>query len=209
MLPPVHWETLSCLSPQVIVGAFARIVRAVFFEYALEYFHVTGSHIDDLEANVESGWVNVIVATPFTTRDEIQGCFVGNICCELNTQSKILPAGNFLLAVKFKSSRADIGKITNDLLGRIIQDLHVVGKVTAVDFSFVSHKEHSFILGGKYKTILSEIQQATKIKYSCNVRLQCGISSLYCSMGSLGVKSSDRSKTWKQNLPHASLYLFG
>ena len=108
MMPPVHWETLSCLPPQVIVGAFTGIIGAVFFEYALEYFHITGRHMDDLEANVERGWINVIGAAPFTACDELHGCLAGDVCRELDAQTKILPAGNFLWAIKFEPSRADI-----------------------------------------------------------------------------------------------------
>ena len=84
------------------------MVGSVFFEYALEDFHVTGRHVDDLEANVERGRVNVIGTAPLTACDELQGCFAGDICCKLYTQTKILPTGNFLWAIKFEPSRADI-----------------------------------------------------------------------------------------------------
>ena len=106
----VYLDSIWTLSPPVIFGTYAPgcVLRTVFLEHALENGHIAGRYVDDLKANVECIWVNMISMGPFTTGDKNHGSLVGNIGSEFDVQAKILSRPNLLWTVESKSACADI-----------------------------------------------------------------------------------------------------
>ena len=74
----------------------------------------------------------MIGATPFTACDEGHRSLVRDLTVQLDCQPEILGCWNSLIAIQFEATGADIGKIPNNLLGGIVQYLHVVRELTAV-----------------------------------------------------------------------------
>jgi hypothetical protein len=137
VMPPANKKNslLKKLAPEIIVRRFgtrAGILGAIFLEHALEDNHVTGRHVNDLETDIEGRWVNVIGTTPFAARNEGHVRLVCDFAVQLNRQAEILAHRNALIAIQFEAARADIGKIADNLLGGIVQYLHVICELAAV-----------------------------------------------------------------------------
>lgn len=140
------------LSPQIIVGAFVAVTifSSVFVEHALKDDQVAGSHIHYFKADIKGVGVNMIRAAPSAAGDKYHGVFIGDIGCEFNMQAKVLPRRDLFLTIQFEATCTDVGKITEQFLRDVIGNLHVICKVTSVNFSLVVHMSLLSINSIKY-----------------------------------------------------------
>src|ERR1041385_3779562 len=125
------------------------VVCAIFIEHPLEYQHIAGSHVNNLETNIETVGINIISVAPLAAGDENHRVLVGDIGRQFNVHAEILTWCNLLLAIQLETACADVCEIAEQLLGHIVCDLHVIGKVSAADLSLFCHA--SLLSCAKYK----------------------------------------------------------
>lgn len=156
---PRQKKAFLSLLPQIIVrgSVLEGILRTVFIEHTLEDRHIAGSHVDDLKAHVVGVGVHMIWMAPFTAGHKNHRIFIGDIGGQLDLHSKILPGRDLFGRVQPEPTGADIGQIPNQLLAKVVGDLHIVSEVTTGDFAFVGHSDRS-LSSDKYMTTLIKFQ---------------------------------------------------
>ena len=84
------------------------IVCAIFIEHSLEDQRIAGSHIYNLETNIETIGINIISMAPLAAGDENHRVLIGDIRCQFDVHAEILPGCNLILAIQLESACADV-----------------------------------------------------------------------------------------------------
>ena len=87
------------------------VVCAIFIEHPLEDQHIAGSHINNLETNIETVGINVISMAPLAAGDENHRVLIGDIWCQFDVHAEILPGCDLLLAIQLESACADVCEV--------------------------------------------------------------------------------------------------